>query len=106
MPKHFSKETRRKLSESMKRQWAMRREQQAAKDRLAPFTNGAQPSLINLFAAAIHLSKDGGDKVKRAVVDCASGETIVDALEQTKREGTSLQKRIREQLTTFIKEAL
>lgn len=102
--KRFSAETRRKLSEAMKRRWMLRKatkwpEIEAAMD-------GNKPSLVNLFAAAVMLSKDDGEALKQTVCDCAKGETIVAALEEEASEGTNLQKRIRKELTTFIHNAL
>jgi hypothetical protein len=111
MKSTWSKEARRKLSESMKRTWVIRR-QKEAKARLAEFIpvgradNGAKPSLTSLFSAAVTLSTDDGEKLKQAICDCAKGETIVAALEAEQSEGNNLHNRMRKQLTSFIQAAL
>lgn len=108
-----TKESRLKLSEAMKKSWALRRMKEGAsraaraqREGWTKVGNGAKPSLTSLFSAAVTLSTDDGEKLKQAICDCAKGETIVAALESEHSEGDNLHNRMRKELSQFIQNAL
>ena len=101
MQRHFSKETRAKLSAAAKARWAERR---AAASGQTVIVDMPAP-LTALYAAAIALTGDY-EGIKEAMVDCATGETIINALSEERSAGTSLQDKLRKVLTDRITEAL